>query len=171
MFQHQIFFAFEFHPKTDEQEQQPNEPAEIADGHRGAGKHGKDSCVNRMTRNAVRSALNEFVAFFQRDQAAPVCPQYQPCPNGKHEAADTQEDTAPGARCCMRNDEPIERCRQGARLDDQKVTDYEQQPVPGFAPRCVRGRSVRLVQAAPSNQTTTKIIQQTRITPRPDEYP
>jgi len=85
----------------------------------GARKHGKDPRVNRMTRNAVRSALNEFVAFLERDHAAPVSPQYQPA-KWQTQAADAQEDTAPRARCCMRNDEPFERWRQAARLMTRK---------------------------------------------------
>src|SRR5204863_7693711 len=97
MFEHQIFFAFEFQPETYEHEQQAQASAKMPHGDSGAGKHGKDSCVNRMTHDAVRPALDEFMSFFQRDHAAPVSSEYHSCPNGKYEAANAQKDTNPGA--------------------------------------------------------------------------
>src|SRR5204863_9398008 len=67
MFEHQIFFAFEFQPETHEHEQQAQASAKMPHGDGGAGKHGKDSCVNRMTHDALRPALGEIMSFCQSD--------------------------------------------------------------------------------------------------------
>ena len=60
----------------------------------------------------------------------------------------------------VRNDEPIERWRQHARFDDQKITDYQHEPIP-CSLRAAFAVDRAFLQATPSDQTIMKMIQQT----------
>lgn len=72
LLQHQAFFKAKFDPETQEHQQEAYKSSQMSLHEYSCKEHGEHPAVDGVADESVRTALDEFMSFFQRHHPAPV---------------------------------------------------------------------------------------------------
>ena len=145
LLQHQFFFVAKFNPETREHQERARKSAHVSQRERGGKKHGEYSGVDGMAHESVRPVLNQLVSLFQCHNTAPVASESNSGPKCEGQTDDAQECSRPCGRRDMGDDAQIEWIRQSRSIEQQEISDRQQDPVaqplrPGFTIHRTLGR-------------------------------